>query len=130
MARLLLDTTVLIDALQGRPAARRILDLRRVGDVPLTSAINIEEVVRGLHDDERPVAARLFDGLRIVPIGRAEAERAGVWRRSFAGRGITLAQADCLVAAAAVTAGATLATANVGDFPQSEVTIEEWPVGA
>ena len=76
-------------------------------------------------------ASRLFDGLRIVPIGRDEAERAGTWRRSFAARGITLAQADCLVAAAAVTAGATLATANVRrDFPQSEVTVEEWPVGA
>ena len=130
MPRLLLDTTVLIDVLRGRPAGGRIVDLRRVGDVPLTSAINVEEVVRGLHDDECRVASRLFDGLRIVPIGRAEAERAGVWRRSFASRGITLAQADCLVAAAAITAGATLATANVRDFPQPEVTVEEWPVGA
>jgi hypothetical protein len=41
---------------------------------------------------ERPIAARLFDGLRIV-LFRAETERAG-------------------------------------DFPQSEVTVEEWPVGA
>ena len=70
MPRLLLDTTVLIDVLRGRPAGGRIVDLRRAGDVPLTSAINVEEVVRGLHDDERRVASRLFDGLRIVPIGR------------------------------------------------------------
>ena len=130
MPRVLLDTTVLIDVLRGRAAGGRVIDLRRTGDVPLTSAINVEEVVRGLRDDERDGASRLFDGLRIVPIGRDEAERAGTWRRSFAARGITLAQADCLVAAAAVTAGATLATANVGDFPQSEVTVEEWPVGA
>jgi len=48
MARVLLDTTVLIDALRGRPAADRLRGLRRAGDVPFVCAINIEELVRGL----------------------------------------------------------------------------------
>ncbi|WP_419553979.1 hypothetical protein [Candidatus Poriferisodalis sp.] len=44
-------------------------------------------------------------------------------------RGITLHQADCLIAAAAVGAGASLATANLADFPMPELDLQHWPVG-
>jgi predicted nucleic acid-binding protein len=129
MARILLDTTVLIDVLRGRPAADRVLAMRRYGDVPLTSAINVEEVIRGLRPVEATASGRLFDGLRIVPIRRPEAEQAGQWRRGFASRGVALSQADCLIAAACHSAGATLATANVRQFPMRAVRVEDWPVG-
>jgi len=126
----LLDTTVLIDALRGRPAADRIRRLRAAGaDVPHVCAINIEEIIRGLRDGEREVTRRFLDGLKLAPIARDEAERAGHWRREFAERGITLSQADCLIAAAATSAGATLATGNPNDFPMTELTVEHWPVG-
>jgi predicted nucleic acid-binding protein len=95
----------------------------------LTTAINVEEVVRGLRPAEQEVVDLLLTGLLIVPIRRQEAERAGRWRRDFAARGITLHQADCLIAAAAHTAGGRLATANVKDFPMPELTVEEWVVG-
>lgn len=95
----------------------------------MTSGINVEEVIRGLRSTEDVAVSRLFDGLRIVPISRAEAEQAGQWRRSFAGRGVTLSQADCLIAAACQSASATLATANVRHFPMREVRVEDWPVG-
>ncbi len=129
MARVLLDTTVLIDVLRGRPAADRLLALRASGDVPMTSAINVEEVVRGLRQTETAPASRLLDGLRIVGIGRVEAERAGEWRRDFAARGVTLSQTNCLVAAACATAHAALATANRRDFPMDGIIVEDWPVG-
>lgn len=70
---------------------------------------------------------RLFNGLRFAPIGLAEGIRAGTWRHEFADRGVTLHQADCLIAAAAAGVGASLATANVDDFPMSEVAVEHWP---
>lgn len=63
----------------------------------------------------------------MAPLGAAEGIRAGRWRREFAARGITLHQADCLIAAAAHGIAATLATANVDDFPMSEVVVEHWP---
>jgi len=44
-------------------------------------------------------------------------------------RGVTLAQADCLIAAAAVGVGARLATGNRKDFPMPELSVEHWPVG-
>src|SRR5712691_9498044 len=87
MGAVLLDTTVLIDALRGRKSAERVRELRRRGDEPYVCG------------------------------GIAEERQAGNWRRSYAMRGQTLTQADCLVAAAALGVGARLATANVRDFP-------------
>ena len=71
----------------------------------------------------------LLGGLRLAPLAEQEGERAGVWRREFAHSGVTLSQADCLVAAAALGVGAHLATGNPGDFPMGELVIEHWPVG-
>ena len=130
MARILLDTTVLIDALRGRPAAQRLASLRRTGAEPWACVISVEEIWRGLLPGEEPQARRLFNGLRMAPLGVAEGMRAGAWRREFAARGVTLHQADCLIAAAAVRIGAALATANVGDYPMAAVDLMPWPVGA
>lgn len=127
MARLVLDSTVLIDSLRGRDAARRVAGLRRVGTEPWVCAISVEEIWRGVRTNEEPVVRRLFNGLRVAPLGVAEGILAGAWRREFAARGLTLHQADCLIAAAAVGIGASLATANVADFPMSELTVEDWP---
>jgi predicted nucleic acid-binding protein len=126
---LVLDTTVLIDALRGRSAADRIEDLVLKNELLLTTAINVEEIVRGVRPSEQEAVDLLLTGLRIVPIRRQEAERAGRWRREHAARGITLHQADCLIAAAAYSAGGRLATANVKDFPMPELSVEEWPAG-
>lgn len=130
MARLLLDTTVLIDVLRGSAGTvERLRGVRDAGDVPLISAINVEEIYRGLRSAERAAAERLFGGLTVVAIGHAEGRQAGVWRAHFAERGLTLHQADCLIAAAAASSGATLATGNPRDFPMDEVTVDHWPVG-
>jgi predicted nucleic acid-binding protein len=56
--------------------------------------------------------------------------QAGAWRRSFAERGVTLHQADCLIAAAAIGVGAALATGNPQDFSMPELVVEHWPAGA
>ena len=130
MALVLLDTTVLIDVLRGRPAGQRLVQLRTGRDQPATTAINVEEIVRGVRVAEEAAVARLFDGLLLLDVGRREAERAGAWRRKHAAAGRTLAQADCLIAACAATAGARLATGNPKDFPMLGDAVEHWPVGA
>jgi predicted nucleic acid-binding protein len=104
--------------------------LRAVGDEPYLCAVNVEETVRGLRPSERDRAANLFAGLLVVPLGDAEGWQAGEWRREFSKRGRTLAQADCLVAAAAHSVGGRLATGNPKDFPMPELDVEHWPVGA
>jgi predicted nucleic acid-binding protein len=130
MAAVLLDTTVLIDVLRGYPeATRRLRGLRTAGDVPYICAINVEEIVRGIRPPEADAARALMGGLRVAPLGYAEGWAAGEWRRSYAKRGRTLSQADCLVAASALALGARLATGNPKDFPMDDVAVERWPSG-
>lgn len=120
---------MLIDALRGRPAAKRLLTLRTGGTVPFTTSISVEEIWRGVRPEEEDTVRRLFGGLRVVPLGGMEGERAGTWRREYAARGVTLSQPDCLIAAAAVALKARLATGNPKDFPMPELDVEHWPVG-
>lgn len=124
-----LDSTVLIDFLRGRPAVDRVRALQASGDVAGTTAINVEEIVRGLRPSELDAGRDLFGGLMTLVIGPGEAWQAGTWRREHAARGVTLWQADCLVAAAAASAGAVLATGNPKDFPMDGVVVQTWPVG-
>lgn len=126
----LLDTTVLIDALRGRPVVERLLALRRVGDVPFLCAINVEEVVRGIRGDEETQTLAFLGGFRVAPLEREQGELAGRWRREFAEMGVTLSQADCLIAAAAAGVGAELATGNPRDFPMKGIVVDHWPTGA
>lgn len=130
MGAVLLDTTVLIDLLRGRTrAVDRLRAMRVAGDQPYICAINVEEVERGARPGEHEAVTRLIAGLQIAPLGRAEGSRAGRWRQDHAARGITLSQADCLVASAAVGIGARLATGNPKDFPMADLVLEHWPVG-
>ena len=121
--------TVLIDVLRGWGAATRLLELRSSGEVPFVCSINVEEIWRGIRPDEEDDAGTLVDGLRLADLGVAEAQLAGRWRREAAAQGITLSQADCLIAAAAVRVGARLATGNPKHFPMEELEVEHWPAG-
>ena len=126
----LLDTTVLIDYLRGAPSADRVETLVSQGDLALTTPINVEELVRGLRRREEQGARDLIDGLVVLPLGPREGWLAGAWRRDYAARGVTLSQADCLIASAALSAGATLATGNPRHFPMKDLRVEHWPAEA
>lgn len=130
MCALVLDTTVLIDALRGRPAAARLRELASRREVLLTTAVNVEEIIRGLPPSEQSAADALFTAVRVLPIRESDARRAGAWRREYAVRGITLHQADCLIGAVATGIGARLATSNTKHFPMPELAVEEWPTGS
>ena len=116
--------------LRGRPeTTARLLSLRGRAGAPYTTAINVEEIHRGLRPEEESAAKRLFDGLRIIALDRRQGEIAGRWRREHAARGVTLAQADCLIAAAAAVTKAPLATGNPRHFPMEGVDVQHWAVG-
>ena len=108
---------------------QRIAALHAAGESIATTAINVEEIVRGLRPVEGQAAQRLFRGLTVLPIDARAAWVAGEWRRDHAQRGVTLWQADCLVAAVAVVHRGALVTGNPKDFPMPELTVEHWPVG-
>ncbi len=127
--RIVLDSTVLIDALRGRPVVDRIRALRRSRTQLWVSPISVEEIWRGLRPEEHVAAARLIDALRLAPVDRRVAKTAGSWRREYAASGTTLHQADCLIAASTREIGARLATGNPSDFPMTEIVVEHWRVG-
>ena len=122
---LLVDTTVLVGVLRGHePTVARF---RGMVDPPLASAITIEEILRGRRSHERSATDALLQWLIVADVGEREARRAAAWRSDYAARGITLSQADALIAACAHERGAMLATANVKDFPMEELRVERWP---
>jgi hypothetical protein len=54
------------------------------------TGMSCSRVAVPLRDTERNAATRLFDGLRVAPIGWSEGARAGDWRRAHAAAGMTL----------------------------------------
>jgi predicted nucleic acid-binding protein len=120
---------VLIEVLREREAAQRLRELRATEPPPLICAVNVEELWRGARPREGDLIRRLIGALRTVPLTAREGELAGSWRRDFAARGVTLSQSDCLIAAAAFSAGARLATGNPNDFPMPGLEVEHWPAG-
>jgi predicted nucleic acid-binding protein len=122
-----LDSTVLIDFLRGRPAVERVARLRQAGDVAATTAINIEEIVRGMREHETSAVDALVEGLVVLRIDTAAARLAGRWRREHAERGVTLWQADCLIAAVTELHSGRLCTGNPKNFPM--LPVDHWPVG-
>lgn len=124
----LLDSTVLIDHLRGRPAVERVRQLLATGDTLTTSALNVEEIVRGMRAAEAKIVDQLLKGLIVLPVDETVARLSGRWRSEYSARGVTLHQADCLVAATASVHGARLCTGNPKDFPMLQV--DHWPVGA
>ena len=111
---ILLDTTVLIDALRGhRPA----LDyLRGLEEPPACSELTRVEVLRGVRRPEREATEALMRSLRWVGVDQEIARRAGVlgrtWHRSHA-----LSTVDLVIAATALELGAELATSNTRHSP-------------
>ncbi len=114
---LLLDSSVLIDALRRRNARRDTLaDLVERGVSLATSAINIAEVYAGVRSGEEESTAAFFGSIDCYPMTAGIARRAGEIKRSAAQRGLTFGLEDMIVAATALEHGLTVWTDNVKDF--------------
>jgi toxin FitB len=95
------------------------------------SAVTIDELVFGI--GRAPAARRRelaewLEELRglvsaVLPVDEATARLSGELRASGERAGRQLAQADALIAATAVIAGAVLVTRNVADFDRCGVTL-------
>jgi predicted nucleic acid-binding protein len=119
----LLDTTVLIDLLRGKPQGIAIFrQLLASGHVPATSAINVGEVYSGVRPHELNNVQRLFAEMEIYPVSFSIAKHAGELRNSAARKGITLELDDMLVASTALEYGISIITANIKDFKPTGVS--------
>jgi predicted nucleic acid-binding protein len=114
---ILLDTTVVIDALRNRNQRRRFLaSLVNARERVVTSTITVAEVYGGLRPGEEHVTRALLSDLDWLPVSAAIAERAGELKAALRRQGQTRSITDMIVAATALELGFSVATDNRKDF--------------
>jgi predicted nucleic acid-binding protein len=128
MATFLLDTSVIIDALnnrRGRPGL--LMDLLNSGHLLACCPINVTEVYAGLRPREEAATQAFLASLQFIPITSQAARFAGELKREYARRGSTLNLGDVIIAAVAIENRFTLLTDNVKDFPMRELSVYPLP---
>ncbi len=129
MATYLLDTTVIIDALNGRRNRKLLLlDLLKQGHLLGCCSINVTEIYAGLRPKEEATTEEFLQSLQYFQITWPIARLAGLLKRDYARKGKTLTVFDASIAALAIHHKLTLLTDNVRDFPMKELAIYPLPV--
>ena len=121
---LLLDSSVLIDALRLRRGRRQWLaELVRGGHTLSTSALNIAEIYAGMRPQEDARTKAFLNALPSYEITAGVAEMAGKLKKEWEQKGRTLTLADTIVAAVALKQKLALATDNRKDFPMPDLQL-------
>jgi len=121
----LLDTTVLIDFFRGRKEAVGLLSAL-VEEASLASCpVTVAEIFSGVRPQEMPKVEELLDTLVYYPIEYETARKAGLFRKAYSERGISLSISDTLIACVAIENSLTLVTRNIKHFPMPELSIIE-----
>jgi tRNA(fMet)-specific endonuclease VapC len=130
-----LDTNVIIGLLNGRPPIlRQRFTQERLARTQLTlSSIALFELRFGAANSARPEAntrlldALLTEGFVILEFDADDAAEAGKLRAHFQRAGTPIGPYDLLIAAQARRRGATLVTANVGEFSRTPgLVVVDW----
>src|ERR1017187_1535385 len=117
MATYLLDTSVTIDALNGkRNRSEMLKELLQQGHLLARCSVNVTEVYAGLRAHEEARTAELLESLQYFPIGWPVARLAALLKRDYARKGITLATTDVTLAATAIHHQVTLITDNLKHY--------------
>lgn len=115
MVKLLLDTNIIIDYLNGDDRAKQFFDLE---PNPATSIITYMETLIGATEDVKDVTRAFLKSLEIVQINEEIAELAINLRQSH-----RLKLPDAIILASAQFLGATLVTRNTKDFGQGGIGV-------
>ena len=128
MATYLLDTSVIIDALNNKRGRRDLLlDLLKQGNLLACCPINVTEVYAGVRPKEETATEEFLKSLEYYHITWPVARMAGLLKRDYARKGTTLTLADTTIAAVAMINDLTLLTDNVKDFPMKELALHPLP---
>jgi len=131
MTRYLLDTTVLIDYLNGRPhVVDAIKRLAQEGHILGVCCIKVTELYAGLRENEKPAAEKLIENLTYFQVTPEVARKAREYIYGFARKGIILGTSNVTIAAVAIANHAIFVTANVHHYPIPNVQLMELPTRA
>jgi predicted nucleic acid-binding protein len=129
VATYLLDTSVIIDALNNKRNRRGLLlDLLRQGHLLACCPINVAEVYAGLRPKEETATEEFLRTLEYYHITWPVARMAGLLKRDHHRKGVTLTIADATIAAVAMVHELTLLTDNAKDFPMKEIVLYPLPL--
>ena len=124
MPTFLLDTSVIIDAINDKKDRRRLLrELLHDGNLLACCPINVTEVYAGMRPAEEPRTQEFLQTLRYYPITWTVARLAGLVKRDYSKKGITLATTDVTVAAVALYHRLSLITDNLKHYPMKELSL-------
>jgi predicted nucleic acid-binding protein len=128
MATYLLDTSVIIDTLNGkRNRALLLMELVQQGHLLACCAINVTEVYAGVRSHEETRTSELLQSFQYYPIAWPVARLAGLLKRDYGRKGITLATTDVTIAAVAIHHQLPLITDNVKHYPMKELNLYPLP---
>ena len=128
MATFLLDTSLIIDAINGkRDRGQFLKGLLEQGHLLACCPINVTEVYAGLRPKEEAVTQELLESLEYYPITRSIARLAGLLKRDYARKGVTLATTDVTIAAVAIYNHLTLITGNLKHYPMTGLSLYPTP---
>jgi predicted nucleic acid-binding protein len=124
----LLDSSVIIDPINGRHARYEVLEALIAEGISLACCpINITEVHMGMRPHEAKITEQLLASLEFYPVTPEIAKYAGELYRKWRQKGMTLALPDLTIAAVAIHNGILLATDNPKDFPMPELKLRSLP---
>lgn len=129
----LLDTNIIIHALNGVPAVRDRLNEATGSDRTVTSTIVVAELTYGAEcstrrEENRRSIQQKLSQIEIVPVTPAIANRFGVVKAQLRSRGRLKADFDLMIAATALELGATLVTDD-GDLLSGDIVgliVDNW----
>jgi len=128
MPTYLLDTTVIIDTINGKRHRDRLLkEIVQQGHLLACCAINITEVYAGMRSHEENQTSELLHSLQYYPIIWPVARLAGLLKRDYGRKGVTLAATDVTIAAVAIYHRLTLITDNLKHYPMKELDLYPLP---
>ncbi|MEO5923431.1 MAG: type II toxin-antitoxin system VapC family toxin [Bryobacteraceae bacterium] len=120
----LIDTNILIDALNGRHGRREFLnDLAAQGHELASCAITVAEVYAGMRPNEARKTEAWLAETEYIETRQSTAKLGGELKYNWARKGHTLFLVDTLIAAVAIENDIYLATDNVKDFPMPELRL-------
>ena len=128
MATFLLDTSVIIDTINGKRNRKQLLkELLQQGHLLACCPINVIEVYAGLRASEETQTQEFLQSLQYYPIIWEIGRLAGLLKRDYSRKGVTLAATDVTIAAVALYHQLPLLTDNLKHYPMKDLNLYPLP---
>ena len=120
----LIDTDVMVDFFKHKDPAKGLIEKLSRNTTFTLSTLTITELRSGWTSAQADfLLPRLYAVCAVVPVTKAIAEQAGMWRQEYKSKGVSLGTPDTVIAATAYLNDYPLLTNNAKDYPMPELTL-------